>query len=182
MRSGRVHRRDHENGLGAIGAKELWQFATISKPIVIVIVAASTAKAADGRVSNRQVAGFVGIQQLRRRSSYVTSRNLRANIRPSFGRRRIEEFLAIDVVKSSNHHEDFRDEFGNPLSALRSCAAVARESPARNLIAGWQSHRNGSQLRLSRTQREAAGADAGVAQFTELDQCEFLAITEKDHK
>jgi hypothetical protein len=66
--------------------------------------------------------------------------------------------------------------------ALRSCAAVARIADEESNY--WrQSQRNGSQLRLSRTQREAAtGADAGVAQFTELDECEFLANTEKDCK
>lgn len=59
----------------------------------------------------------------------------------------------------------------------------SRESQTKNLITGWQSQRNGSQLRLSRTQREAAtGADAGVAQFAELDEGEFLANTEKDCK
>lgn len=72
-RSGRVDKRDHASGFRAIGNEEHWRFATIGKPIVIVTLAANKATSADGRVPNRQVGGFVGIQQLPRRSYYVTS-------------------------------------------------------------------------------------------------------------
>ena len=66
--------------------------------------------------------------------------------------------------------------------ALRSCAAVARIADEESNYWLAESAER-SQLRLSRTQREAAtGADAGVAQFAELDEGEFLANTEKDCK
>src|ERR1700730_7612414 len=116
-RSRRVHRRDHENGsFGAVWAKEVGQIATIKEGIVIVIVAANTVTAADGRVPNRQVAGFVGMERLPRRSSYVTSRTLRANTRPSFGRRRTGRLRAIDEINSDIYHGDSPHGFGNPLS------------------------------------------------------------------